>query len=279
MDTIVVSKCSNEPKIKTNLLKCRWDGCIDNQLGHLYRNINHVKASKRYNNIDGFKLKALEAPFTNVYIVKDALSKEIVKKARDFLLNIPFDVNIPVCNDTDHYPNKSVFTASTNSKDIKNIYNVNNPKQWIWEHYSSTIWRACPLSLNSFYGTPIFTLIQMLSKKLYNTLFPDIDIRKLNMATWVIQRVEQGQNIGAHKDDGNGRKIAFIYYLTPDDWSEKDGGSLSIQKEDKEKEIMPTCNTLVMWSMYPITSPLHWVNTVHAPNTQPRLCLVGFFNQ
>jgi Rps23 Pro-64 3,4-dihydroxylase Tpa1-like proline 4-hydroxylase len=123
-------------------------------------------------------------------------------------------------------------------------------------------------------------LLDVLEAKWKNTMMNQRNINSLIKATWVLQRIAEGDGIGAHNDEFGSRKIAFVYYLTPDDWqNERDGGELYIVNEQGDKTfIEPNFNTLVAWDMECSKSPLHWVNTVNAPNTRPRISLVGFWN-
>jgi Rps23 Pro-64 3,4-dihydroxylase Tpa1-like proline 4-hydroxylase len=71
------------------------------------------------------------------------------------------------------------------------------------------------------------------------------------------------------------RKIAFLYYLTPNNWDyEKDGGGLVVQRKDSEElfTIQPAFNRLVMWTMVN-----HAVEKVR--RGKGRVALVGFYRR
>ncbi len=108
-----------------------------------------------------------------------------------------------------------------------------------------------------------------------------MNLKQCHKATWVLQRVIQNHGISVHSDDFHGRKLAFVYYLTPDDWDNNiDGGALCVDSgiNNKYEKINAQFNTLVAWNMNNQKSPLHYVETVRALNNRPRIALVGFFN-
>ena len=156
---------------------------------------------------------------------------------------------------------------------------INDPKQWRWEKYHDDFWRALPLTAEAFYGSPIIKLFDILEEKWYATKINNFDIKKYRKACWVIQRIEKGHGIDLHYDDNPLRKLAFVYYLTSDNWNdEKDGGELCVY--DKEENfyipINPQFNTMIAWEMINYHGPLHTVNTVKS-DSGSRISLVGFF--
>lgn len=81
--------------------------------------------------------------------------------------------------------------------------------------------------------------------------------------------------MGWHNDTFGNRKISFIYYLTPDDWSEDDGGYLHVKNDIRIIKIKPYFNSLIFWDMWEKKCPEHAVESVDSD--KPRFCLVGFF--
>lgn len=241
----------------------RSRGDVDNQLGHLY---------DRVNRINKLKYKCL---FTNpnVFIAKNVFDKSFAINVRDFLNQIPIDLNTEPLNDIDNKP-KDVLFYSDSCSVVGNC----NPKEWTWEHYAKNqIWRCLPLTLTSFVSSPIFKLIEALEQKFCLEFFA-----YAGKATWVLQRLCKGNFIGDHTDDSGTdvaypRKFAFVYYLTPDDWDYNvDGGELCVKIGDQYIPVNPIFNSMVVWDMAKQKSPLHKVNEVLAENDRPRYALVGF---
>lgn len=138
---------------------------------------------------------------------------------------------------------------------INSNINPVSVKEWEWEHYHWDFWRAIPITPEAFAGSPVLTLISVLEKQWYNTDMTDIwsnkhTLKGLHKATWVIQRITKGKCINWHVDTFGDRKISFIYYLTPDDWSEEDGGYLRVKGDEDIIMIKPHFNSLVFWDMW-----------------------------
>lgn len=100
-------------------------------------------------------------------------------------------------------------------------------------------------------------------------------------SVWVIQRTCKGQGIGYHMDDDDYRRLAFCYYLTPDQWSSKEGGVLQCYEPESKLLIMqftPVFNSMVIWTMDDKKmGPLHRVTSVRAEEPMARIALVGFY--
>jgi len=139
---------------------------------------------------------------------------------------------------------------------------------WIWERYlQGSIWRAAPENLSDFEHSPIHELcISLMNnwEQLHGTPKP---------AHWmfVLQSQTRGDYIGEHSDDHGSRKVAFIYYLTDDDYDYSTEDGVLEYRKDVMQGIVPTFNTFVSWNM---PGPLHAVRTYWG--TKPRIALVGF---
>lgn len=231
---------------------------------------------------------------TNVLYMENVIPVEMAKRVRSFLHSIPFDKSIKELNDVDNPPKKSVWescrtaTESSANSDVLGHGGWNDEKlagEWMWEKYQYYMWRAAPLTLKSFVLSPLYGLIEILEKKWRATKMP-LDMRdtvKVVKLTWVVQRTDIGYYCGPHLDEHPYGRIAFIYYLTSDDWDhKKDGGHLSVKNSenvDDWLDINPKFNSIVAWNMTKGKSPLHWVNHVRAPSDRPRIALVGFWNE
>ncbi len=237
---------------------------VNNQLGTLYDWLRYYAPLKLNN--QGFDPVPC---MNNIYYYENVVPEKLAKKCRQFLNDISF-INRPLLNDIINPPNYNVYC------DLKDHYlateailnATDSPKDWIWERYHTEFYRASPLTKEAFAGSPIVELFDYLSTKF---------ITVLERSVWVIQLVPKGNEIGWHMDDNGHRKIAFIYYLTPDDITIQDGGEL-ICLDCKTKQLLktfvPTFNSLVLWDMAKEYGPLHKVNTVNIHN---RIALVGFY--
>lgn len=242
---------------------------VNNQLGELYCLL------RRYIPI---KLNITErlhnTPYiNNIYHYTNAVPNELAIKCRQFLNDIPFNMGRPLFNDIINPPNKNVYydlcdRYLTTEAVINATY---SPENWTWEKYNHAFFRASPLTKEAFVGSPIIELFDYLTH-LFNL--------KLRVATWVIQRIPKGSSISKHLDDNGFRKMAFIYYLTPETLPysyESNGGDL-ICHDAKTKQhlatFVPEFNSLVMWDISKELGPLHWVTTTY---DFARICLVGFY--
>jgi hypothetical protein len=193
-------------------------------------------------------------------------------------------------NDTDHQPRSEVYTQAADRELIQHALETPScdPTKWAWEKYSSQIWRAIPLTLEDLCGSPIYELILELEVKWRRYLTH----QSLLPTTWVLQRVPSGCEIGKHNDEFTERRVAFVYYLTPDDWDlETDAGALCVQNKKIETDesiqirVSPKFNSLVSWFLKTpddpsiVGSPVHWVETVRATDDRPRIALVGFWSK
>lgn len=263
-------KQSYIPKYRTAYYVNNMLSCLMNK----YR--QQCKLTKIINDVGKFENKPYNDA-KNIYRYKNVVPIDLAKKCRQFLNDIPHK-NLPLMNDVINPPNNNVY------KDICDHYLTTNavmnqtyePTMWTWEKYHHRFFRCSPLTLESFVGSPIIELIDYLYLKFKNTDF--IDFKNLRQDVWVIQHVPKGEFIGHHMDDDDRRKIAFIYYLTPDDIDIFDGGNLVCYDCETKKHIasfLPKFNSLIMWDMTKNYGPIHLVDEVFIEN---RYALVGFFD-
>lgn len=210
------------------------------------------------------------------YYIDDAVDTELAKAAREFAMNIPFDNKTLPLNDTDNQAQDNLCKALSVDKVLTE--GTTNSFDWKWENYlNKSIWRGCPKTYDAYYCSPICRLmITVLESwtKLLAILYTDTS--NLYFGCWVLQRNGKGNSIDWHTDDCPGRRLAFLYYLTPDDWTDSDGGYLLVQKENTIR-VHPTFNKLIFWTMDNThTSPPHSVEKV-LTDTKARIALVGFF--
>lgn len=85
-----------------------------------------------------------------------------------------------------------------------------------------------------------------------------------------------------HDDELEGRRIAYIYYLVPPDWEEKDGGSLHLfctdeygQPDQITTSLVPQRNSLVFFEVTPVS--FHQVAEVLSLS-KTRLSISGWFH-
>lgn len=271
--------------------KYRSAGHVDNQIGHVHNNLRCVIPKGH-----GFNVTQYDATHPNVFIVKDAVSRELAERVRKFVQEIPFDSMKPVMNDIDNLPKEDVYKAFLDPNRIVDAYHnrKDDPKGWNWERYAVDFWRAAPLSAEAFCGSPLIELIDVLEErwratdmtKLWgSSLTPSkteaspFPVGHFTKLTWVVQKMEPGYTMGFHNDEFDYRLIAFIYYLTPDDWDyRRDGGQLVVCRNDNRNDylsINPEFNTMVWWDMHVQKSPLHSVSAVTCTD-KARIALVGF---
>src|SRR6185295_105711 len=105
-------------------------------------------------------------------------------------------------------------------------------------------YRYSPVTLESFYGSPIYDILIYLQ----SFFQPFIDKHDYILKFAVLQRTGYKNGISLHTDDNSTRIITFMYYLTPDDWPEGGGGDLIIYTDDL-KHIKYEFNKLVMWNI------------------------------
>ncbi len=265
---------------------------VNNQLGTLYDIINNPKyySSISYRSND---------KISEVLITHNVLSTDFAKMVRDFIQAIPIDSNI-----NKDSTNNDICTSIYDNLNINNFESnfISSEKDsWGWESYSYGIFRLYPRTFDAFMTSPIYKLFQVLRCKFANTR---VLTQIYYPSTWVIQYMQPGTYIGAHSDQFPGRRLSFIYYLTPDDWDYKnDGGELIISRcpysniqtiNDKLRsgfvprtdtiELNPEFNSMVLWKIDPnadgnidplLASPVHYTNI---PKRQGRIALVGFYN-
>ncbi|CAH6419641.1 2OG-Fe(II) oxygenase superfamily protein [uncultured virus] len=261
---------------------------VDNHLGSLYIRLSHKFVPE------------ISVPLLNmsnkIHICSDFIHVKAAKYFRSFVQLIPFDINIPRLNDTDNQPRSAVYKdiCEGNGKDVivkyqRTVYEQTeeimktDAQQWIWENYRPGIWRVVPLSTESFINSPVYDLLNIILWKIH-TMITNQFGEQLYVGTVVLQRSPRDSFIGRHTDNCGSRRISFIYYLTPDDWSEEDGGELILEEKETERKIIPRFNQLVMWKLGTSQTSdseliYHRVNPVKSTDDRPRLALVGFFDQ
>lgn len=253
------------------------NGQVDNQLGALHSRFRYYNPYRK-----GFELKLIDSDYQTAFIIEDVVPRNLAEEVRKFINEIPFDNTIKILADVINPPKDLVYKSLDDTNKIKRAYDNKKyaPNEWTWEKYDNDFWRTLPLSTEAFIGSPIIELFDMLETRWYQTKIDNFDIAKYRKATWVIQRIEEDHGISVHSDDNPWRKLAFVYYLTPDDWDyEIDGGELCVMGDNNEHiSINPTFNTMVTWEMANHKSPLHFVEKVKAKN-KSRIALVGFFNE
>jgi Rps23 Pro-64 3,4-dihydroxylase Tpa1-like proline 4-hydroxylase len=90
-----------------------------------------------------------------------------------------------------------------------------------------------------------------------------------------------GCQLLCHDDELEGRRIAFIFYLVPDDWSEEDGGTLDLfdvdaagQPRTVTESILPAWNNFLFFEVTPTS--FHQVAEVLS--SKQRLSISGWFH-
>ncbi len=204
---------------------------------------------------------------SRVKIIDNAISETLAIECRTLLQSIVINHDLQMINDFDNKPSRKIIEGNREycaSSDVE---------KWQWIFYSPGIWRLMPADYNTFEASPI------------NQLVKDIDCRfnkipgfnnNLQPSTWVIQLTRNGTIIQWHRDEAGDRKIAFIYYLTPDDWDYNVHGGQLIVQGDQYITINPTFNRMVMWEMG--NSPLHCVARPLPQKQHLRIALVGFYS-
>jgi prolyl 3-hydroxylase /prolyl 3,4-dihydroxylase len=91
-----------------------------------------------------------------------------------------------------------------------------------------------------------------------------------------------GDNLLCHDDKLQGRRIAYIYYLVPEDWTESDGGALELFECDEQcepyrivKSLVPKRNSLVLFEVN--EHSYHQVQEVLSPS-KLRLAIGGWYH-
>lgn len=289
---------------------------VNNNLHTIYNYVRIFVPSNNIKDSNSLNLQQYNQNYPNVYIAYEIIPNEIAINARKFLQDIIFDPKTLELNDKDNKPKNNIIKSI--HKSIGNIFDENlnfidnklehindddyyndinrdfiiestkngksDPNDWIWEKYNSQIWRATPNELDSFCSSPIIKLMDILISKFKNTFLIGPNLKK---STWVIQRTKHNFSLEKHNDFYLGRKFAFIYYLTNDNWNyKKDGGELCVYNKTQdisENEdyisINPTFNTLIVFKMENGQSPMHFIKEVKALDNNPRIALVGFFNE
>lgn len=92
---------------------------------------------------------------------------------------------------------------------------------------------------------------------------------------------QPGGTLLCHDDELEGRRIAFIIYLVPDDWAEKDGGTLDLFDADDNndptvivKSIAPRRNTMLFFEVGMTT----WHQVSEVLRDRDRLSISGWFH-
>lgn len=270
-----------------NSPKCLTTVQVNNHLGYLHNKFTLGWIPSTFSStfpLSQIQMYLSELPYhdllPNIRIVKNAVPQHLADELRNFVSNVPLNVNRKLLNDTDNKPLDSAYF--TDQRIILQTYEkrICDPSKWIWEHYNHGIWRLSPPDLAHFLGSPIPGFFTFLENMLLDTIRHNMGYSNLQKGTWVIQRVAKGESIDIHSDENGSRKISFVYYLTADNWTEEDGGGLFVLdvKEKIFRRINPDFNSLVMWEVNSDPSGLHYVEEVKASNEKPRIALVGFFD-
>lgn len=95
-------------------------------------------------------------------------------------------------------------------------------------------------------------------------------------------RYWQGSQLLCHDDELEGRRIAFIFYLVPKDWNEKDGGKLELFDVDSQgqpdkivRSITPQWNNFLFFEVSPVS--FHQVAEVFTDEKE-RVAISGWFH-
>lgn len=242
----------------------------DNNFGLLYSIYRYLHP---HNISIGSIPLTLHLPDQGVYRATKLLPLDLAQGARSFLEAITFDNTLPVIDQKTIFPRYGVWQALHDPFKITST-KTNDPKGWLWEHYSSHVWRICPKSVDDFIGSVLLRVAIQIKSLWSNTSFGNTSINVDKMYL-VYQLKDKGYHCPKHNDQHPNRLISFIYYLTLDDWDYTiDGCELGIFKCDEYTPLNPTFNTMYAWNMTNGTSPDYFVNYV---NHRPRLTIMGFF--
>ena len=95
-------------------------------------------------------------------------------------------------------------------------------------------------------------------------------------------RYQHTDTLLCHDDELEGRKVAFIFYLTEESWSEEDGGLLELFRTDARGDpadvvtrLLPRHNSFAFFEVSPVS--FHQVSEVLS-QTKQRLSLSGWFH-
>ena len=255
---------------------CINRGDVDNQLGLLFDCLNNrVNLPKPETTALTFER---HPKIPDVLISYDVIPYDLAKRCLDFIKSVPFDSNAKLINDDNNLPRNICYYYPR--KLICNEYNCRyeSPNEFTWEYYKLHMYRLVPITLRAFYGSPLIELINILLYRWW--LSTEINVKNLIYGTIVIQKMGLGGSIPVHNDEWRGRRVAFIYYLTDEDWNDEDGGYLGVadwpeNNTQKYIQIPPKFNTMVSWKMQEFKSPLHWVSEIKS--NKARYALVGFW--
>jgi len=95
------------------------------------------------------------------------------------------------------------------------------------------------------------------------------------------QLYRQGCNLLCHDDELDGRRVAFIWYLVPKDWSEADGGQFCLFANDDGlpslepvNKFVPCWNTVLFFE----TTPTTWHQVSEVLTKKDRYSISGWFH-
>lgn len=190
-------------------------------------------------------------PFPNLF-VKNLLSKGFLENVRDELL-------LPTTN-------------------------WNQKKNDLYDFYQSD-------SLTSSSITSSLTSTHCLVKLLYSRKFRDwietiTRISTTDMIDVSAAKYIRGSHLLCHDDNLSTRRIAYILYLTPENWTENDGGNLDLfcTESDSQstpshkigKSITPVFNSIAFFEVS--HKSFHQVAEVFSDIKGPRLSISGWFH-
>lgn len=256
---------------------------IDNHLSMLYHRIIddriYTFPFERSLTYSGITMGGIETD--KVTIVKNLLQKDLAVRVRDFIYAIPIDFNEKQINDSDVKPRDSIFSSLECSREERDKIVVaayekrrSDPKGWKWEKYSHVAWRLTPLTLEDFIGSPIYELIYNMYIRWWRS---DMEINE--KSPWQLMTIQRTiDSMDKHTDKSSSiRKVAFLYYITPDDFDYNiDGGELNLHRS-RDIKINPEFNSLVCWNMHGDRYITHSVESVKSDKI--RIVAVGFLNE
>jgi len=198
-----------------------------------------------------------------VKMLDGAVPLELAMKCRALAHSVSASSIKPMDN-IDNKPTRNIF----NNYD-RYIAPSDTPK-WMWREYYEGTSRLFPRDLATLRSSPLAELIFYIDER-FRAMFG----QTIEPELWAVQFMAKDSYNGWHFDEMGTRKIAFLYYLTPNNWDyEKDGGGLVVQRKDSEElfTIQPAFNRLVMWTMVN-----HAVEKVR--RGKGRVALVGFYRR
>lgn len=282
----------------------RTRGDVDNHLGHLNCMKRCLNTSLSYDDFlkkdfvyqqssDKIEKSLTDKGFDNLYIIDNVLEDDFAKKVRDFLINVPHEnISDPHYDGVEWIPKNTIhnlmkskidYAIENNQEDMlkeNELYNnyKSTPNNWGWENYcNGNMWRLYPKKLGELYQSPIFDFLDKIDLFIKSNISQFLEeTTNFIHAYQVIQKLSLHDQIGEHYDSSHGRKLAYIYYLTPE-WKEEYGSMLCVRNANREPHLIePKFNRMIIWPV----SKDDKDNIPHSVTTLmkdiPRIALVGF---